>query len=466
MRRARSPEDLSPQEGGSRRRARRDEYWGRDTSAPTSPVLTSDKLRLNPSGPEIFPNEQFPQEDAAIQMFLRNGSVPNENLNNLVFNPYLNLESFSTQNYIPDLPGIITSREDLSKKIRSGERYMIKTPQDFEEAKDRITFPEFNWNNVVVAGGYALRMIGNSANQFLIHGQSDIDFFLYGLTPEQGLLKLREMVEYFKRLYTEDEEGPYGEDRIIIRTDRSLTFIIPGLPAIQIILRLYSHPVEVLLGFDLPCVRVMYDGQNVWMTGSARNSIVNRYNLLTGYQPFRTGTYESRALKYVRRGYDIRVINFQPARIDPTILQGPPSKIFELEGLARLLFSLKYTQKQDTKSYASVQDYDPLRHIVGDVVDFLNDSDFPNTKRYSDTFFTIYMKKPFFNIAFTTDQWETVFQNWNPRTTFVSPEYNGPPLPPSEVGPLRFIGSLSEYLHSLTKAPAWECQAYGLPSQC
>jgi hypothetical protein len=51
--------------------------------------------------------------------------------------------------------------------------------------------------------------------------------------------------------------------------------LIPGFPHhhIQIILRLYKSPAEVLLGFDIDCCCFAFDGKNVWTLPRGKNEI-------------------------------------------------------------------------------------------------------------------------------------------------------------------------------------------------
>jgi len=74
--------------------------------------------------------------------------------------------------------------------------------------------------------------------------QSDIDLFLYGLDEQAALAKLQNIVETV--------QGNAPHDSYVVRTAHAIT-IVTGYPYrhVQIILRLYKSPAEILMGFDL-----------------------------------------------------------------------------------------------------------------------------------------------------------------------------------------------------------------------
>jgi hypothetical protein len=72
---------------------------------------------------------------------------------------------------------------------------------------------------------------------------------------------------------------------------------------IQIILRLYHSPAEVLMGFDVDCCSVGYDGQNVWVLPRAQNALVRQQNTVDMTR--RSPSYEMRLAKYSERGFEV-----------------------------------------------------------------------------------------------------------------------------------------------------------------
>jgi len=101
---------------------------------------------------------------------------------------------------------------------------------------------------------------------------------------------------------------------------------------VQIILRLYKSPAEVLFGFDIDSCTVGYDGQRVWMMERGRRALTKGYNLVNMSR--RSLTYEVRLFKYSKRGFCTAVPNLDKSRVDPALFQ---KNLREVQGLAKLL---------------------------------------------------------------------------------------------------------------------------------
>ncbi len=105
-----------------------------------------------------------------------------------------------------------------------------------------------------------------SSNQDGYRG-SDIDLFLYGITTEeQANQKVNKstffLISQVREIYQLVVSNTKGKGDVI-RTSRALT-ILCAYPFrhLQIILRLYRSPAEVLLGFDIDSCCVGYDGKS------------------------------------------------------------------------------------------------------------------------------------------------------------------------------------------------------------
>jgi hypothetical protein len=436
--------------------------------------------RPNESDNSRFPNETFPDEDDAIEAF-REGHVPSK-LDELLINPWDRFEEFHVSEYIDHLPGMITPRTKY-------EQYAILDKDEFTKRWERygeIFGSGFNWSNVVIAGGYALRMIDSTNTD--VHGgklsdESDIDLFLYGLDEQAALEKVEYILAYFEDYNygrTIENTSKAIEDYrnikdigILVRTERSLTIIVPGVNRpIQLILRLYTSIAEILLNFDLPCVRIAFDGTNIHMLKSAQNALVNRYNLATGYQPFRTGTYEYRLTKYFKRGFAIRVPNFHPDRIKPELLDVPDRKIPEYTGLLKLVCILK-NKSYEWSSARLIGDYDPMRHLMFEITDVLNDTsnplravgriDYGILKEEQGTSFRIEIYKHNWPRIFKSEwRYQDVNRDLHPDETYENREYM---KDQPKFGPVKFIGSTIEYMQGLPAPVAWYCQAYGITTE-
>lgn len=117
----------------------------------------------------------------------------------------------------------------------------------------------------------------------------------------------------------------------------------------QIVLRLYASPAEVLAGFDIDAACCAYDGDRVYASPRAVIAIMRQANTIDMTR--RSPSYETRLAKYAIRNFEIYVPNLSRADIDPMVraVHSPilashayDSKIYQrstksLSGLARLL---------------------------------------------------------------------------------------------------------------------------------
>lgn len=189
-----------------------------------------------------------------------------------------------------------------------------------------------DWTNVFCAGGAILaNLIADNAG----YNSSDIDLFLYGLdTDEAANAKLREIHALIVR-----NTGARGD---VIRTARAVT-ILNSHPFrhVQVVLRCYKSPAEVLLGFDIDSCTVGFDGQNVYCMERFKRALTKRYNLVNISR--RSLTYEQRLYKYSRRGFAVAVPNLDKNRVNSDIFK---KQVKELFGLSKLLLYDYLAQQQ------------------------------------------------------------------------------------------------------------------------
>jgi hypothetical protein len=128
-------------------------------------------------------------------------------------------------------------------------------------------------------------------------GGGDLDVFFYGLTPTQANRRLRTLHHHFKtagRRYTIASVGQYlsrdcaalvasyaissadDEQLLVVRTKNAISFV-NAFPFrhVQVILRLYNSPAEVLVGFDVDSCAASFDGQNVCLSSSPCVSLLS-----------------------------------------------------------------------------------------------------------------------------------------------------------------------------------------------
>jgi hypothetical protein len=115
----------------------------------------------------------------------------------------------------------------------------------------------------------------------------DIDLFLYGLTADEAFAKVRHIAEVL-----EDNGGVSN----IFRTQNAITFIrLWPHRHVQIILRMYGSPTDVLSSFDLDCCACGFDGTDVLVLPRARLAINRALNIV---DPSRESpTYDTRLWK-------------------------------------------------------------------------------------------------------------------------------------------------------------------------
>ena len=161
----------------------------------------------------------------------------------------------------------------------------------------------------------------------------------------------------------------------------------PPPTTIQIALRLYESPAEVLLGFDCDCCCVGYDGERVWALPRAVRAIRYGTNILNPLHAWPSkASYEFRLVKYALRGYSISVPAFETVDVDLAKIIGMP--LSKLKGFARLLriamafdagyseggdlvppYSFKKGMDQCDHHYSSSRTYgDGLRQELGETL--------------------------------------------------------------------------------------------------
>eukprot|EP01133_Synstelium_polycarpum_P020953 gene20953-25153_t len=182
-------------------------------------------------------------------------------------------------------------------------------------------FKGFNWNNIFVAGGAVLGCLLSKPIGF---EKSDIDLFMYGLDDKAATARLVTIYNFLKTL------SPNVQT---VRTKYAVTFLNAyPFRNVQVVLRLYKSPAEVLMGFDIDACSVGFDGSDVYALPRARRAIVNGVNCVSMTR--RSLTYETRLFKYAKRGFAILVPDFDRSMVDLSIYS---QALGEAKGLARLL---------------------------------------------------------------------------------------------------------------------------------
>jgi hypothetical protein len=240
---------------------------------------------------------------------------------------------------------------------KAGDPAAVATQEEFLSHWNSFTqhvFPQdWDWSNIVCAGGAVLACIHplvSLRNDPIAQKKyfssdspwksSDIDLFLYGLdSVEAASAKVNSILALFQHHF-------------FVRTEHCVT-IIPfakGGRRIQIIFRLYKSPAEVLMGFDLDCCCVCFDGNHTWGLPRAFRALKHRMNVI---DPSRQSkSYINRLVKYVKRGFSVGVPGMDRNCINPNVYTMP---INGLTGVSKLiaLEHLFATGKSDFPAFDS-----------------------------------------------------------------------------------------------------------------
>ncbi|KAG9040728.1 hypothetical protein FS837_000243, partial [Tulasnella sp. UAMH 9824] len=247
---------------------------------------------------------------------------------------------------------------DASTRRKDGELAMAPSLEDFklrwsifsEGALSQLT----NWNNVVVAGGsvlaslaplpeYVMKQNSKRAIRQYYHSQaypaSDVDLFLYGLTSEQAEEKCIEIYNAVR------DSVPWEVCAVRTKNAVSIHCQYPYRP-VQIVLRIYQSPAEILAGFDVDCACVAFDGTRVLAAPRAIVALMTQCNRVA--MDRRSPSYEVRLAKYAERGFEILVPDLRREDFDPTIFERALTRV---SGLARLLVLERLSTQEARDAY-------------------------------------------------------------------------------------------------------------------
>ena len=175
----------------------------------------------------------------------------------------------------------------------------------------------------------------------------DLDLFVYGLTTIEATCKVEQVMRSIREDAANKEPGtdnPYLEDdsndqMLAIRTPNCVSFVVGGgntddlMPHVQIILRIYRTPAEILLGFDVDACCCGFDGDKVWLHQRAVRAIERGENMVDASR--QSASYVSRLRKYATRGFAVAVPGLDLIRVRKAVAD---TKIRDLPmGLCHLI---------------------------------------------------------------------------------------------------------------------------------
>ncbi|CAH0046774.1 unnamed protein product [Clonostachys solani] len=273
----------------------------------------------------------------------------------LLKDPYLNaLPLFADGNGVP----IATRARDLASESEEEKaKYIMPLPEDKRRPHgspatvgdmaefqhnfnifSELSLSDMNWDNVVAAGSSVVNCLLPVPEPFkqtkrtlreYYHEKfcpaSDVDLFLYGLSHDQAIEKIKQIERAIKDALLNEVT--------VVRTKYAIT-IASQYPVrhIQIVLRVYKSLSEILTGFDIDAAGGAYDGRQVYVTPRALASFITQVNHVDLTR--RSPSYENRLSKYSHRNFEIYWPDLDRSRVDPTIFERNFKRTL---GLARLL---------------------------------------------------------------------------------------------------------------------------------
>ena len=188
--------------------------------------------------------------------------------------------------------------------------------------------------NIIIAGGSVLRSLTSGKNTRTKEwwdGDGDVDLFIYGVDPEGANTIARRV---YDALAVDNECWGIMRSGGVINFHQQVDSCI--VQKVQVVLRIYDSPVEILFGFDVDCCCCAFDGKDVWLTKRCLMALKTGINVLNPIHAWPSkASYELRLAKYARRGFSVLIPGLDESRVDFSGVL--PGEVGGLKGLARLL---------------------------------------------------------------------------------------------------------------------------------
>ena len=218
---------------------------------------------------------------------------------------------------------IVITRKDPPKggfefldTLRKKSIKILPDSSRFAATFDRITkgiLSGLDWNNVLVAGGMAqvtLMHTDQSEDGDELVQDSDIDIYLYGLSPEDANKKVEHIYDTWKRNLPTD-----NVQTLVVKNAKTINFFA-DYPSrrIQVVLKLLANPTQILLNFDIDACAIAWNGSQVLMLPRCARAIETGYSVFTmdliwgHHLGDRRATQEVRIFKYADRGFGMRIL--------------------------------------------------------------------------------------------------------------------------------------------------------------
>ncbi|UKZ55109.1 hypothetical protein TrVGV298_008926 [Trichoderma virens] len=319
---------------------------------PKLPASQADLVKYiaqNPSKPMVEIMEPYRKFEAHLR------SVFAQDRQNPILNdPYLNVVPLFTE----DTKDITVRARDLaSESEEEKSKYIMTLPDDKRRPHgspatvadlaefqknfnifSESSLAELDWNNVVAAGSSVVNTLLPVPKEFNTNKRklreyyhekfcpaSDVDLFLYGLTHEEAIEKIKQIEQSIR--------DSILSEVTVVRTKYAIT-IASQYPVrhVQVVLRVYKSISEILTGFDIDAAGAAYNGKQVYVAPRTLGSIITQINHVDLTR--RSPSYENRLSKYSHRNFEVYWPELDRSRVDPTIFERSFQRTL---GLARLL---------------------------------------------------------------------------------------------------------------------------------
>ncbi|KAK0726889.1 hypothetical protein B0T26DRAFT_747278 [Lasiosphaeria miniovina] len=279
---------------------------------------------------------------------------------------------------------------------------------------------DLNWDNVVAAGSSVVNCLVPVPAEFnttkrklreYYHEKfcpaSDVDLFLYGLTHDEAIDKIKEIERAIRDAILTEVT--------VVRTKYAIT-IVSQYPTRHIVLRVYKSVGEILTGFDIDAAGGAYDGKQVYVTPRALGSYITQINHIDLSR--RSPSYENRLSKYSHRNFEVYWPDLERSRIDPTIFERSFQRTL---GLARLLvlerlptssaretYMNKRRQERGRPTFQSTAYYGRLGgnikdHYEDEVADWVDEGDVSNYHTFTVPYGEKFHAKKIEKLCYTRD---------------------------------------------------------------
>ena len=246
------------------------------------------------------------------------------------------------QTIVSSLPLAAQSQKVLVGSLTAFEANFNRFNPDMLERLKRVK-NDHQTHGWLLAGGAVLRSALRRPPPPSAWAATDVDIFIWSAKElgekarSRHATKLAE--DIWQALAVDDENWLISRGQFVINMRRvpNNHFWTENLqPPVQIVLRLYQSPSEVLHGFDIDPACLAYNGSTLWALPRAIESLKHGAILLNPLHAWpNEPTYELRLSKYAGRGFAVVVPGLQWHLVRHRLVTD--NALASLKGLSRLL---------------------------------------------------------------------------------------------------------------------------------